>query len=205
MSKIVGPDGLPADREPSKIVMFAELATEHPKNARVTFAPIERSQDESDESFARRTADRLVAVEVPPNCVLADPSEVSAVRSALICLAQRAHGLLNARGADKLSRGEQLSFANALLYLMRGLQQERADKSALSMEFQRLFEEQERYQKQHEAREKDEREVLRAAFDAGVECGEDKHVDSDSNNTVEEKGEAFGRFLCALEDTAEVE
>lgn len=147
MSDIVGPDGEPVRK--ATTIMFAELAPDHPQNLGIAI-PEER---------AKSPTARLVAIVVPPNCIVADPGftgESNIGRSALVSLANKALAVVQSHGAG-FDRPTMVQLGRGFLAVLRYLQEVHAEVVQQNGRVKELFEE---HTKQ-----------LRAAWEAGQRNG----------------------------------
>ena len=167
---ILGADGNPIERElPTVTAIFAELMLGHPGNEGLTVDP--------EKACAALKEKHLVAVKLPPNCVIADAAALPNESAALVAMANRAVEVLNGKGSVRLPVPEQAHWAKAFIVLFQRLNQSRVDRMRLAGEFRQLFEAHAQYETQvaeeTAAREAAFTEAVRAAFLAGQYSGAD--------------------------------
>ena len=140
---ILGADGNPiqtAEAKPQTAVIFAKLCEHHPANKGL----------EVDGEIADPTlkVQGLVAVELPPNCVIADAMVMQNEGPALVQLAHRCVAIIKGKGAVRVPVPEQRHMAQALVILLNRLNQARMDRMQAAAEFRMLFEAHGKYQAQ---------------------------------------------------------
>lgn len=138
---ILGPDANPVQsaKEAEKTaVIYAKLCMEHPANVGVTI-----DEEKAVDSLKK---EKLVCVELPPNCLIADASTRLPDESrALVQLANRAIAVARSRGAVKLPVSEQIHWAKAFVILFQRLNAQRMERIQLGVELRSLFESHAKY------------------------------------------------------------
>ena len=192
---LFGPDNQPVRSDGSEplAVIFAELAPDHIKNAGLVH----------DEARRAAPQPQLVAVVLPPNCIIVEPDSQRAAKgeSNLMKLAHRSVTIMKGKGSVRMSVHEQRDFANAVIVLTQALGQERIRQVHLGKELRGIIEAHNAYVEKTETEAKDReaslKKLLREAYDAGRsdQCANqvapDSEVDAD-----------FERLYAAIE-TAE--
>jgi hypothetical protein len=203
---ILGPDANPVQSEKATAeaaeaaaektaVIFAKIAT-HPSNEGLNI--------DEEKALPSLKTDRLVAVELPPNCLIADAStRIPDESKALVQLANRAVAVMKARGAVRLPVNEQLHWAKAFVVLFQRLNQARMDRIQLAAEFRVLFESHAKYLEQVKV-ENVQREAafidgVREAYISGAVYGASVFSGSFEGENESELEEAVKMYLDSLQ------